>query len=146
MFELARRNNVALRFRSVEEVRKAYEFADLQSFLDIYYEGASVLVKEQDFYDMTWAYLSMAHSQNVRYTEIFFDPQTHTDRGVPFETVVNGIHAALEDAERELGLASKLIMCFLRHLSAEAEAAFLDEPAKQKLIEELDGYMKDADQ
>ncbi len=125
MFELAMRNNVPLRFRSVEEVRRAYEFTDLQSFLDIYYEGAGVLVKEQDFYDMTWAYLSKARSQNVRYTEIFFDPQTHTDRGVSFETVVNGIHGALVDAERELGLASKLIMCFLRHLSAEAAAQTL---------------------
>ncbi|GMQ89875.1 MAG: adenosine deaminase [Gammaproteobacteria bacterium] len=125
MFELAMRNNVPLRFRSVEEVRRAYEFTDLQSFLDIYYEGAGVLVKEQDFYDMTWAYLSKVRSQSVLYTEIFFDPQTHTDRGVSFETVVNGIHGALVDAERELGLASKLIMCFLRHLSAEAAAQTL---------------------
>lgn len=120
MFELAGRNDVTLPFKSVEEVRKAYQFTDLQSFLDIYYEGARVLLKEQDFYDMAWAYLSLAHSQNVRHTEIFFDPQTHTDRGVAFDTVITGIHCALVDAEQEFGITSKLIMCFLRHLSAEA--------------------------
>ena len=120
MFELAERNGVPLRFNSVEEVRKAYQFTDLQSFLDIYYEGASVLLKEADFYDMTWAYLEKVSSQNVRHSEIFFDPQTHTDRGVPFETVINGIRRALIDAEQQLGITSQLIMCFLRHLSAEA--------------------------
>lgn len=119
MFELAGRNKVALPFNSVEEVRQAYQFTDLQSFLDIYYEGAQVLLKEQDFYDMTWAYLHKARSQNVRHTEIFFDPQTHTDRGVAFDTVITGIHRALIDAEQRLGLTSKLIMCFLRHLSAD---------------------------
>jgi adenosine deaminase len=120
MFELAERNGVPLRFNTVEEVRKAYQFTDLQSFLDIYYEGASVLLKEADFYDMTWAYLEKVSSQNVRHSEIFFDPQTHTDRGVPFETVINGIRRALIDAEQQLGITSQLIMCFLRHLSAEA--------------------------
>lgn len=136
MFELARRNNVPLRFRSVEEVRRAYEFTDLQSFLDIYYEGAGVLVKEQDFYDMTWAYLKKAHAQNVRHTEIFFDPQTHTNRGVPFETVIYGVHAALVDAEHELELSSKLIMCFLRHLSAAAAAETLEQalPFKDLIV------------
>jgi adenosine deaminase len=127
MFELAARNNISLSFASIEEVRKAYNFSDLQSFLDIYYAGAGVLIKEQDFYDMTWAYLKKAHAQNVRHTEIFFDPQTHTDRGVPFETVFNGVHAALVDAERELELSSKLIMCFLRHLSAAAAAETLEQ-------------------
>ncbi|MGD9091797.1 MAG: adenosine deaminase, partial [Anaerolineales bacterium] len=117
---LAERNDVPLRFDSVEEVRKAYQFIDLQSFLDIYYEGASVLLKEDDFYDMTWAYLKKVGSQNVRHSEIFFDPQTHTDRGVPFESVITGIRRALVDAERQLNITSKLIMCFLRHLSAEA--------------------------
>ena len=120
MFELAERNGVPLRFNSVDEVRLAYQFTDLQSFLDIYYEGASVLLKEDDFYDMTWAYFEKVNSQNVRHCEIFFDPQTHTDRGVPFETVIKGIRRAQLDAERQLGITSQLIMCFLRHLTAEA--------------------------
>jgi adenosine deaminase len=120
MFEIAERNGVPLRFNSVDEVRKAYQFTDLQSFLDIYYEGASVLLKETDFYDLTWAYLEKVSSQNVRHSEIFFDPQTHTDRGVPFETVINGMRRAQVDAEQQLNITSKLIMCFLRHLSAEA--------------------------
>ncbi|MFB3088164.1 MAG: adenosine deaminase [Acidiferrobacterales bacterium] len=127
MFELAARNNISLPFGSIEEVRKAYNFSDLQSFLNIYYAGAGVLIKEQDFYDMTWAYLKKAHAQNVRHTEIFFDPQTHTNRGVPFETAINGVHAALVDAEHELELSSKLIMCFLRHLSAAAAAETLEQ-------------------
>ena len=127
MFELAARNNISLPFGSIEEVRKAYNFSDLQSFLDIDYAVAGVLIKEQDFYDMTWAYLKKAHAQNVRHTEIFFDPQTHTNRGVPFETVINGVHAALVDAEHELELSSKLIMCFLRHLSAAAAAETLEQ-------------------
>jgi len=120
MFKLAERNGVPLRFKSVDEVRKAYQFTDLQSFLDIYYEGASVLLKEADFYDMTWAYFKKVSSQNVRHSEIFFDPQTHTDRGVPFETVITGIRRAQVDAEDQLGIKSRLIMCFLRHLSAES--------------------------
>ena len=127
MFELAARNDVKLPFASVEEVRRAYQFTDLQSFLDIYYEGARVLLEEQDFYDMTWAYLQKAHSQNVRHCEIFFDPQTHTDRGVAFATVINGIHRALTDGEQRLGISSGLILCFLRHLSAEAAMQTLEE-------------------
>ena len=119
MFEIAGRNGVALRYASVEEVRRAYNFRDLQSFLDIYYEGARVLLHEQDFYDLTWAYLQKISAQNVRHTEIFFDPQTHTDRGLSFETVITGIHRALLDGEKHLGISSELIMCFLRHLSAE---------------------------
>lgn len=136
MFELAERNGLALRFESVEQVRKAYQFSDLQSFLDIYYEGAGVLLKEQDFYDMTWAYLARAHAQNVRHAEIFFDPQTHTERGVAFTVVIDGIHQALVDAERELGLTSRLIMCFLRHLSAEAAMQTLDQalPFRDRII------------
>jgi adenosine deaminase len=127
MFELAARNDVKLPFASVEEVRRAYQFTDLQSFLDIYYEGARVLLREQDFYDMTWAYLQKAHSQNVRHCEIFFDPQTHTDRGVSFATVINGIHRALADGEQRLGISSRLILCFLRHLSAEAAMQTLEQ-------------------
>jgi adenine deaminase len=127
MFDIAQRNRVTLRFDSIEAIRQAYQFSDLQSFLDIYYEGMGVLLHEQDFYDMTWAYLKKAHSQNVRHTEIFFDPQAHTDRGVAFETVIQGIHRALEDAEQQLNLSSKLIMCFLRHLSAEAAMETLEQ-------------------
>ena len=136
MFEIAERNSVALRFASVEEVRQAYNFRDLQSFLDIYYEGARVLLHEQDFYDLTWAYLQRISTQNVRHTEIFFDPQTHTDRGVPFETVVTGIRRALLDAEARLGISSELIMCFLRHLSAEAamETLLRSLPFKEWII------------
>ncbi len=120
MFALAQRNKIPLRFKSVEEVRKAYAFSNLQDFLDIYYEGAKVLIKEQDFFDLAWAYFARAKMDNVRHAEIFFDPQTHTDRGVAFETVVTGLHLAIEKAEKELGVTVKLIMCFLRHLSAEA--------------------------
>jgi adenosine deaminase len=119
MFEIARRNNVKIRFQNIEEIREAYKFHDLQSFLDIYYEGANVLLKERDFYDLTMAYLIRCKADNVVHTEIFFDPQTHTSRGVLFETVFKGIHLALKDAEKEWGITSHLIMCFLRHLSEE---------------------------
>ena len=119
MFEIAERNGVVLRYASVEEVRRAYDFSDLQSFLDIYYEATQVLLHEQDFYDLTRAYLQKVASQNVRHAEIFFDPQAHTDRGVPFETVITGIRRALVDGEQQLDVSSKLIMCFLRHLSAQ---------------------------
>ncbi len=116
MFELARRNGVTLPYASVEDVRRAYVFSDLQSFLDIYYAGCRVLMKEQDFYDLTWAYLTRAAAQGVRHAEIFFDAQTHTDRGVAFETVVSGIYRALEDGRTRLSITSGLILCFLRHL------------------------------
>jgi adenosine deaminase len=119
MCALAERNGVALRYASVEEVRRAYDFSDLQSFLDVYYEATQVLLHERDFYDLTWAYLHKAADQNVRRTEIFFDPQAHTSRGVPFETVITGIHHAMLDAGQRLGVSSALILCFLRHLSAE---------------------------
>jgi adenosine deaminase len=127
MFDLARRNGVSLPYASVEDVRRAYVFSDLQSFLDIYYAGCRVLLKEQDFYDLTWAYLERAAAQRVRHAEIFFDPQTHTDRGVPFETVVTGIHRALEDGRARLDISSGLILCFLRHLSEEAAMRTLDD-------------------
>ena len=120
MFELARRNGIRLPYASVDDVRRAYVFSDLQSFLDIYYAGCCVLLTEQDFYDLTWAYLARAAQQRVRHAEIFFDPQTHTDRGVPFDTVISGIHRALQEGEAHFGISSGLIMCFLRHLSAEA--------------------------
>ena len=120
MFKIAQRNKIKIRFNSIDEIREAYNFHNLQSFLDIYYEGANVLLHEQDFYDLTWAYLLKCKEDNVVHTEIFFDPQTHTDRGVKFETVYTGIKKALDHAERELGITSFLIMCFLRHLSEEA--------------------------
>src|SRR3984893_12619078 len=120
MFELARRNGIQLPYASVEEVRRAYVFSDLQSFLDIYYAGCRVVLTEQYFYDLTWAYLQRAASQGVRHAGIFFDPQTHTDRGVRFETVVTGIHRALQDGRARLDITSGLILCFLRDLSGEA--------------------------
>jgi adenosine deaminase len=124
MFALAARNGVALRFASVEELREAYRFGDLQSFLDLYYEGAGVLLRERDFFELTAAYLVRARSAGVRHAEVFFDPQTHTRRGVPFETVARGIHQALVEGRETLGISSKLILCFLRDLpEADAEAA-----------------------
>lgn len=127
MFAIADRNGVQLPFASVDEVRAAYQFTDLQSFLDIYYAGAEVLRLEQDFYDLTWAYLKRARGDNVRHTEIFFDPQTHTSRGIPFETIITGIHGALQEAEQTLGMTSRIILCFLRHLSAEAAMTTLEQ-------------------
>ncbi len=136
MFELAKRNNIKLPFANPEEIRRAYEFSNLQSFLDIYYQGANVLRTEQDFYDLTWAYLLRAKKDNICHTEIFFDPQTHTVRGIPFSTVVDGIHRALEDGRKKLNIPSHLILCFLRHLSEEEAFATLKEalPYKDKII------------
>lgn len=117
MFKIAKRNGITLQYKSVEELRAAYDFNNLQEFLNIYYDGANVLLHEQDFYDLTMAYLEKCKADNVVHTEIFFDPQTHTRRGVAFETVVNGIHKACKDAEAEWGITWKLIPNFLRHLS-----------------------------
>ncbi|KVV04379.1 MULTISPECIES: adenosine deaminase [unclassified Pseudomonas] len=119
LFALAERNKIALPWNDVETLRKAYAFNNLQEFLDLYYRGADVLRTSQDFYDLTWAYLLRCKEQNVIHTEPFFDPQTHTDRGVPFEVVLNGIAAALKDGEQQLGISSGLILSFLRHLSEE---------------------------
>lgn len=127
MMQLAQRNGVRLPYADVEEIRAAYRFSDLQSFLDIYYAGAQVLKTEQDFYDLTRAYLERAHLDNVRHVEIFFDPQTHTDRGVPFSTVIEGIHGALQDGRSDFAMTSRLILCFLRHLSADEAMATLQE-------------------
>jgi adenine deaminase len=121
MFEIAQRNHIQLPYPNVEEIREAYEFSDLQSFLDIYYAGASVLITEQDFFDLTWAYLERAAEDGVVHAEIFFDPQTHTARGVSMATVVNGIDRALKLADQRWGFSSRLILCFLRHLD-EASA------------------------
>ncbi|MDB9864128.1 adenosine deaminase [Candidatus Thioglobus sp.] len=120
LFKLAKRNSIQLPFNSVNEVKKAYQFSNLQDFLDIYYQGAEVLLHKQDFYDLTWAYLLMCKQQNVIHVEPFFDPQTHTVRGVAFETIVSGIAEALADGKAKLGITSRLIMCFLRHLSEES--------------------------
>ena len=125
MFELARRNGVALRFASVEALRAAYDFSDLQSFLDIYYEGAGVLRGARDFHDLAWAYLERVARDGARHAEIFFDPQTHTARGVALETVVEGLVAALERGARELGVSWRLIPCFLRHLDEDDALATL---------------------
>jgi adenosine deaminase len=135
MFALAKRNRIAIPFASVEEVRNAYDFGNLQDFLDIYYQGMNVLQTKQDFYDLTWAYLQKIHAQNVRHCEIFFDPQGHTVRGVAFETVLDGIASALDDGNKKLGISSLLIMCFLRHLSEEDALRTLEQalPHKDKL-------------
>lgn len=121
MFALAERNGITLPYASVEELSRAYNFGNLQDFLDLYYQGAEVLQTEQDFYDLTWAYIERCKAQNVIHIEPFFDPQTHTDRSVPFATVISGISRALDDGESKYGISSGLIMCFLRHLS-ELEA------------------------
>ena len=119
MFEIAKRNEIEIPFKSIAEIKAAYEFDCLQDFLDIYYQGANVLIKEQDFYDLTYSYLEKCAVQNVRHTEIMFDPQTHTERGVSFETVINGISKAIEDAKTNLNVSALLIMSYLRHLSEE---------------------------
>ena len=136
MFELARRNQVSIPFGSAAEVRAAYEFSNLQSFLDIYYQGANVLIEEQDFFDLCWAYLLRCQQDNVLHTEIFFDPQTHTDRGISFETVVNGLYRALEQGRTNLGISSHLIMCFLRHLDEESAFKTLEQalPHRDRIV------------
>lgn len=126
IFALAQRNGVSLTYPSVEALRSAYAFTDLQSFLDIYYAGASVLLQPQDFHDMAWAYFLRAKADNVIHTELFFDPQTHTARGVPMATVIEGLSGACKRAESELGISSALILCFLRHLSEEDAFATLE--------------------
>ncbi|MEE2690545.1 MAG: adenosine deaminase [Pseudomonadota bacterium] len=120
MVALAKRNNVSIPFKSVEEARAAYAFSNLQDFLDIYYQGMSVLRTEEDFFDLTMAYLNHARADNVRHAEIFFDPQGHTERGVPFDTAISGILTALQMSRAQFGMTGKLIMCFLRHLDEEA--------------------------
>src|SRR4051812_3915353 len=127
LFSLARKHAVELRFSSVEEVRRAYEFGDLQAFLDIYYEGAAVLRDADDFRSLTLAYLERARADGVVHAEIFCDPQTHTVRGVPMQHVLEGISTGLEQGERELGITSRLIVCFLRHLTEEEALATLKE-------------------
>ena len=136
MFGLAERNGIALPYASTQEIHKAYEFTNLQSFLDLYYAGAGVLQTSQDFYDLTWAYLKRCKEDHVVHTEIFFDPQTHTERGVAFETVIEGIHTALADGKEKLSISSHLILCFLRHLPEKSALKTLDEalPYKEYFI------------
>ncbi|MEN9628194.1 MAG: hypothetical protein RJA10_1421 [Pseudomonadota bacterium] len=136
IFQLAQRNGVSLPYASVEALRAAYAFTDLQSFLDIYYAGASVLLHEQDFFDMGWAYFQRAAADHVVHAELFFDPQTHTDRGVPIGHVINGLHRACQQAGSELGISASLILCFLRHLSEDAAFATLEQalPYRSRFI------------
>lgn len=149
-FALAARNGVTLKrkdgeaYENAAALRAAYEFSNLQEFLDIYYQGMSVLQTEQDFYDLTMAYLQKIHSQNVRHTEIFFDPQGHTERGVPFATAIEGIHRALQDGKKTLGITSQLIMCFLRHLPERAMISVAERPWKDafETLEEAKPYIE----
>lgn len=136
MFKLAKRNGITIPYKTVEEVKEAYNFTNLQSFLDIYYAGAKVLIEKQDFYDMTWDYILKCKEDNIIHTEIFFDPQTHTQRGISFETVILGIKEALDDAQKKFGISSKIIMCFLRHLSEEEAFETLEQslPFKEYII------------
>lgn len=142
MFELARRNRVAIPFDSVDAVRAAYSFSNLQDFLDIYYAGADVLRVEQDFYDLADAYFARAAADGVVHSEIFFDPQTHTDRGIPFQVVADGLLAAMRDAEQRHGVTSKLILCFLRHL--DEEAAFATLRAAEPWLDRITGVGLDS--
>ncbi|WP_151791502.1 adenosine deaminase [Acinetobacter soli] len=136
MFEIAQRNHIDIPYQSVEEIKQAYNFHNLQSFLDIYYAGANVLVNERDFYDLAWSYFKKCAEDRVVHTEIFFDPQTHTERGVAFEIVLNGLKRACADAKEQLGISSELIMCFLRHLSEEDAFKTLEQalPYKSDII------------
>ena len=136
MFALAKRNNIQIPFTNVNEVKSAYNFSNLESFLKIFYQGSKVLVKEQDFFDLTWAYALKCKENNVVHTEIFFDPQTHVDRGINFDTVINGIYEALQKANKEFGLTFKIIMCFLRHLDEKAGFEMLDQASahKEKIV------------
>ena len=126
MFNLAKRNNIKIPYSNIDEVKLAYNFSNLETFLNIYYEGSKVLIKEQDFFDLTWAYVLKCKEDNVVHTEIFFDPQTHVNRGINFDVIINGIHKALLKANKEFGLTSKIIMCFLRHLDEAAAFEILD--------------------
>jgi adenosine deaminase len=132
MFALAKKNKIKIPFNNISDVKKAYNFSNLESFLKIYYEGAKVLVKEQDFFDLTWAYALKCKEDKVVHTEIFFDPQTHVDRGINFDVVINGIYKALKKAEGDFGLSSKIIMCFLRHLDQESGFKILDKALNHK--------------
>jgi len=132
MFDLAKRNNIKIPYSNVDEVKSAYNFSNLETFLNIYYEGSKVLIKEQDFFDLTWSYAIKCREDNIVHTEIFFDPQAHLSRGVKFETIINGINKALLKANKELGLTYKIIMCFLRHLDEKSAFKVLDQAIEHK--------------
>ena len=132
MLMLAKRNNIQIPFKNINEAKKAYNFSNLESFLKIYYEGAKVLVNEQDFFDLTWAYALKCKEDNIVHAEIFFDPQTHTDRGISFDVVINGIYKALQKAQKEFGLSFKIIMCFLRHLDEKEGFKVLEQALAHK--------------
>ena len=142
MFELAKRNGIDIPFATVEDIHKAYNFSNLQDFLDIYYVGMNVLITQADFHDLTMAYLARVHADNVRHVEVFFDPQGHTDRGIAFATVVNGISSALDEAQTKWGMTSKLILCFLRHLSEEAAFETLEMASDH--LDRIDGVGLDS--
>ena len=142
VMQMARRNRVELPFSSTEQLKALYDFKDLQSFLDLYYLATNVLQTEQDFFDLTWAYLERCRDQKIVHTEIFFDPQSHTSRGIPFKVVVDGIHGALSRAQTELNISSRLILCFLRHLSPD-DALVTWEQAEPSL-EYIDGVGLDS--
>ena len=132
MFKLSKRNKVAIPFKSVDEIKSAYNFTNLDSFLKIYYEGSNVLITEEDFFDLTWEYILKCKQDNIVHTEIFFDPQSHIPRGIKFDTVINGIHKALTKANAEFGITSKIIMCFLRHLDEEQCFEVLNHAVRHK--------------
>ncbi|MDA9709388.1 adenosine deaminase [Candidatus Pelagibacter sp.] len=132
MFKLSKRNKIEIPFKSIEEIRSAYNFSNLDSFLKIYYEGSNVLITEQDFFDLTWEYILKCKRDNIVHTEIFFDPQSHTERGIEFDTVINGINNALIKAKSEFGITSEIIMCFLRHLDEEPCFEVLKHATKHK--------------
>ena len=132
MFDLAKRNNIKIPYSNVNEVKSAYNFSNLETFLNIYYEGSKVLIKEQDFFDLTWSYAIKCREENIVHTEIFFDPQAHLSRGIKFETVINGINKALLKANKEFGLTYKIIMCFLRHLDEKSAFKVLDQAIEHK--------------
>jgi len=132
MFKLSKRNKVEISFKSVEEIRSAYNFTNLDSFLKIYYQGSNVLINEEDFFDLTWEYILRCKQDNIVHTEIFFDPQSHLPRGVSFDTVINGIHKALKKAKDEFNISSKIIMCFLRHLDEESCFDVLNQACNHK--------------
>ena len=132
MFKLSKRNKIEIPFKSVEEIKSAYNFSNLDSFLKIYYEGSNVLITEEDFFDLTWEYILRCKRDNIVHTEIFFDPQSHTERGIKFDIIINGINKALIKAKSEFGITSEIIMCFLRHLDEEACFEVLKHATKHK--------------
>ena len=132
LFKLAKKNNIKIPFSNISEIKSAYNFSNLESFLKIFYQGSRVLIKEQDFFDLTWAYVLKCKEDNIKHTEIFFDPQTHVNRGINFDVVINGIYKALLKANKEFGLTSKIIMCFLRHLDEASAFEILDQALVHK--------------